>query len=140
MAEVAGLVLLVVGFEVLGAGPVADGVADRVADVGREPAPLDLQHLVPAPRLVEAERRARRRLRERVLELVAVVEDLFGGDDRLQRRLCEASDPLERVPHLVVLRGDLCLVGEVLEAAAAAGRVVVARRVDRFGPGSSTSA
>ena len=37
--------------------PVAHGVADAVADVGRQPAALDLEHLVPAPRAVQPERR-----------------------------------------------------------------------------------
>ena len=133
MAQVAGLVLLVVRLEVLGARPVADGVADGVAEVGREPAALDLEHLVPAAGSVEAERRAVGCLRERVLELVPVVEDLLGRHDRLERRLGEAADALQGVAHLVVLGGDLRLVVEVLEAAAAAGGIVRARGVDPVG-------
>ena len=56
------LLLLVVGLEPLGARPLADGLADRVAEVGREPAALDVEHLVPAAGPVEAERRARPRV------------------------------------------------------------------------------
>ena len=48
----------VYGREPLLARPVAHGVADRVAEIGRQPALLDLEHLVPAARPVEAERRA----------------------------------------------------------------------------------
>ena len=121
---------LVVGDEPFLARPVADGVPDRVAEVGREPALLDLEHLVPAARLVEAERRAGRRLRERVLELVAVEERRRGGEDRIERRLRDPADPLERVSNLVFLRRSLHRVVEILEAAAAAGRVVRARRLD----------
>ena len=40
------------------------------------------------------------------------------------------ADPRQRVAHLRLLRRDLRLVGEILEAAAAAGRVVRARRLD----------
>ena len=51
-------------------------------------------------------------------------------DDRLERRVGDAAEPRERVPHLRLLRGDLLLVGQILETAAAAGRVVRARRFD----------
>ena len=51
VAEIAGVLGLVVRLEVLLARPVADGVPDGVAEVGREPALLDLEHLVPAPGL-----------------------------------------------------------------------------------------
>ena len=68
--------------------------------------------------------------RERVLELVAVVEHLDRRDDRLERGLRDPADPPERIGDLLLLGGDLRLVGEILEAAAAAGRVVRARRVD----------
>ena len=130
MAQIAAVIGLVVGDEPLLARPVADGVSDRVAEVGRQPALLDLEHLVPAASLVEAERRAGRRLRERVLELVAVEERRLGGKDRVERRLRYPTDPLERVSNLVFLRRRLHRVVEVLEAAAAAGRVVRARRLD----------
>src|SRR5581483_12238223 len=105
------------------------------AEVGRQPAALDLEHLVPAARLVKAERRPRRRLRERVLHLVAVVEGVVGGDDRLERRLRDPADAAERVVHLRRLRLDLRRVGEALEAAAAAGGIVGAGRVDAIRPG-----
>ena len=130
VAQVAAAVLLRVRLEALLAGPVAHGVADRVAEVGREPAAFDLEDLVPASGLVEPERRAVLELGERVLELVAVVEDRLRGDDRLERRVGQAPDPAERVRDLRLLRGNLRLVGEILEPAAAAGRVVRTRRVD----------
>ena len=53
-----------------------------------------------------------------------------GGQDRLQGRVAEATEPGECIPHLSLLLRDLFLVGEILEAAAAAGRVVRARGVD----------
>ena len=127
------MLCLVVRDEPLLARPVADGVPDRVAEVGRQPAFLDLEHLVPAPGLVEAERRAGGRLRERVLELVPVVERRGGGEDRLERGVGETADPDECVAHLRFLRGDLDGVVEILEAAAAAGRVVGARGLDALG-------
>ncbi len=52
----------------------------------REPALLDLEHLVPAAGLVQAERGRAVRLGERVLHLVAVVELRDGGHDRLERK------------------------------------------------------
>ena len=133
VAEVAGVLGLVVRDEPLLARPVADGIPDRVAEVGRQPAFLDLEHLVPAPGLVEAERRAGGRLRERVLELVPVVERRGRGEDRLERGVGETADPDECVAHLCFLRGDLHCVVEILEAAAAAGRVVRARGLDALG-------
>ena len=116
------------------ARPVAHAVADRVAEIGRQPAALDLEHLVPAPRLVKAERRPVRCLRERVLELVAVVEDRLGGNDLLERRLGDPSEPAQRVLHLPLLLLELRLVREILEAAAAARGIVRARRLDALRP------
>ena len=55
VAEVAGLRVLVVRLEPLGARPRLDRLADRVPDVGREQALLDVDHLVPAAGAVEAE-------------------------------------------------------------------------------------
>ena len=59
VAEVARRLLgrLVVGVEPLLPRPLAEAVPDRVPEVAREPALLDLEHLVPAPGLVEAKRR-----------------------------------------------------------------------------------
>ena len=133
VAQVAGVLGLVVGDEPLLARPVADRVPDPVAELRREPALLDLEHLVPPARLVEAERWPRRRLRERVLHLVPVEERRRRREDRLERWLGDPGDPRERVAHLRLLRGRLALVGEVLEAAAAAGRVVSARSLDALG-------
>ena len=71
-----------------------------------------------------------RRLRERVLELVAVVEDRLGRDDLLERRLLDPAEAAQRVLDLALLLLELRLVREILEAAAAAGGVVRARRLD----------
>ena len=130
VAEVASGVCLRVSLQPFLARPVAHAVADGVAEVGREPAALDLEHLVPAARLVEAERGAGGRPRERVLELVAVVEDRLGRDDLLERRLGDAAEAAQRVRDLALLLLELHLVGEILEAAAAAGGIVRARRLD----------
>src|SRR6185312_8587084 len=105
--EVARVLRLVVRLELLGASPVAYGVAHRVPEIGCQPALPDVEHLVPAPGLVEPERRPRRGRRERVLELVAVVELLDGRDDRLERRLPHSAEPAQRVLDLRRLRGDL---------------------------------
>ena len=131
VAEVPGALGLVVCLEPLLARPLAHGVADPVAEVGREPAPADVEHLVPAAGLVEPERRAERRARERVLELVPVVEDLrLAREDLLERRLRDGAEPAERVEHLRLLLLELHLVREVLESAAAAGGVVAAGCLD----------
>ena len=71
--EVARLVGLVVRDEPLPARPLSHRVPDRVPELCRQPAALDLEHLVPSPCLVEPERRPVFELRERVLELVPVV-------------------------------------------------------------------
>src|ERR687887_625022 len=86
MAQVPSPFGLVVGGQVLLARPRPHRLPDRVPELGREPATLDVEHLVPAAGLVEAENRPFRAWRERVLELVAVVEALNGGEDRLERR------------------------------------------------------
>ena len=135
VAEVAALGGLVVGLELLLARPRLDGVADRVAEVGRQQADVERKHLVPAAGAMEAERRAVRRLGERVLELVAVAVLRGGGHDRLERRLGDPAEADERVAHLRLLRLELALVGVVLEAAAAAGAEVRARRLDPVGAG-----
>src|SRR6185312_15387418 len=133
MAEVAGVLRLAVGLEPLLAGPVADGVSDRIAETGRQPALLDLEHLVPAAGPVEAERRPVRGGREGVLELVAVEELRLGRDDPLDRRLRDAADPAQGLAHLLLLGFELGVVGEVLESAAAAGREMGAGCVDALG-------
>src|SRR5262245_35814883 len=83
---------------------------------------------------MEAERRSVLGLGERVLELVAVVERVVGRQDRLERRLGDAADAAQSIGDLGRLRLDLRLVREVLEAAAPAGRIVGARRIDALGP------
>jgi hypothetical protein len=135
VAQVAGLLGLVVGREALLARPVTHGIADRVAEVGGQPALLDLEHLVPAAGAVQAEGRPGGRRGERVLHLVAVVEDVVGRDDLLERRVVDAADPAQRLAHLRGLGGDLDRVVEILEAAAAAGRIVRAGSLDVVRPG-----
>ncbi len=133
--EIAAAVLLRVRREPFLARPVAHGVADPVADVVDEPALLDFEHLVPAAGAMEPERGAVGRLRDRVLELVAVVEDLrLARDDRLERRLGDAGEADERVANLRFLLRELRVVGEILEAAAAALAEVRALRVDAIRP------
>jgi hypothetical protein len=63
------------------------------------------------------------------------VEDLgLARKDPLERRLGDAREPLQRVAHLHLLLLELRLVGEILEAAAAACGEVRARGVDSLGP------
>ena len=64
--------------------------------------------------------------REGVLELVPVSELGGRGHDRLERRLREAADANEGVTHLALLLLDLHVVGEILEATAAADAEVPA--------------
>ena len=130
MAQVAALRLLVVRGEALRARPGAGRLADRVPEVGREPAALQVEHLVPASGTVQTEPGADRRVGERVLELVAVVEDRLGRERRLQLDVTQPADPGERVGHLPAFRLELRLVREILVAAAAARREVDARRID----------
>ena len=122
VAEVALGGRLVVGLEVLLAGPVLHRVSDRVAEVGCEPAALEPEHLVPTTGPVETEDGALVARGERVLHLVSVVEELFCRDDRLERRLGDPGDAAQRILDPRVFGGELGLVGEILEAAAAAGR------------------
>ena len=59
------------------------------------------------------------------------MEDLrLAREDRLERRLGDPGQALERVANLLLLLGELRLVGEILEAAPAARRVVRAWSVD----------
>ena len=125
--------LLAEGLEPVCARPLDRGGADRVAEVGRQPAAVDLEHLVPAARPMEAERGAAGRGRERVVEPVPVVEDLLGRKQRLERRLRNPADPPQRLAHLVRLGRGLHLVAQVLKAAAAARGEVVAGRLDAVG-------
>src|SRR5438105_11366918 len=110
MPQVSRLLRLVVRDEPLLSRPLAHAVPDRIAEVGREPTTLDLEHLVPTPRLVKPDRRTVRDLRERVFELVAVVEDLPGGKDGLERRRFQTSDATQCVLDLCLFRRHLCVV------------------------------
>ena len=69
-----------------------------------------------------------------VLELVAVGVLAHGRHDRLDRRVRQRRDALERVQHLLLLVLELPLVAQVLPAAAAADAEVRARRLDAIGP------
>jgi hypothetical protein len=129
VTEIALLGLLIVGLQARLVGPGLDRLPDRVPEVGREPALADVEHLVPAAGAVEAERDLPVFLREGVLELVAVVEDRLRRDHRLKLEALQTADAGEGVGDLRVLGRDLRLVGEVLEAAAPAGRVVLAGRL-----------
>ena len=129
VAEVALLRLLVVRLEPLLTRPGTHRVAHGVAQVRRQPALLDLQHLVPPPALWKPSV-GPSVLRERVLELVPVLEDRLRRDDRLQPGIGDAAEPTERFRNLVVLGLHLHLVREVLEPAAAARGVVLAGRLD----------
>ncbi len=77
---------------------------------------------------MQAEDRAGLGRRERVLHLVAVAELRRCRQDRLERQLGETCQSLERVAHPLLLRRDLGVVREILEAASAAGGEVRARR------------
>ena len=63
------------------------------------------------------------------------MEDRLGRDDLLERRLLDPAEAAQRVLDLALLLLELHLVREILEAAAAAGGVVRARRLDALRPG-----
>jgi hypothetical protein len=131
VAEETCLALLVVRREDLVARPLPYGVPNSIAEVGREPACVDVKHLVPAPRSVETEGDSVLPGCERVLELVAVVEDGLRRNGGLELEAGQLCDSLERVSNLRGLRLQLRVVGEILKAAPAAALVVVpARRLD----------
>ena len=73
------------------------------------------------------------RVREGVLQLVAVVEDRPRRHGGLELEVGEPADPPQGVRHLLRLGIELRLVGEILEAAAAASRVVGAGSLDARG-------
>ena len=58
------------------------------------------------------------------------MERRLGRNDRLERRVVDSTYPAKRLVDLRCLRLELRLVCEVLEPAASAGRVVLARGVD----------
>ena len=68
---------------------------------------------------------------ERVLDLVAVAPLLDRGLDRLDRRVLEAADAREGVPHLGLLLAQLCLVPQHLPRRARMRRA----RLDPVGAG-----
>ena len=68
--------------------------------------------------------------RERVLELVAVAVDGCCRHDLFERRIRDPPDSDERIANLLLLLGDLSLVGEILEAATSADAEVPARSID----------
>src|SRR5262245_31443110 len=131
MTEIALLPFLVEGRQPHAARPCFHGLADAIAEVGREPAALDVEDFVPAAGAMEPESdRAVLERREGVLELVPVVEDRCCGKRRLEVEVGEAADPAEGVRDLLRLGVELRLVREVLEAAASAGGVVRAWSLD----------
>src|SRR5262249_48426300 len=130
MPQVSLTARLVVGGKAFLACPFAYGIADRVAELRRQKALVDRQHLVPAAGAMKARRWAVSRLGERVLELVAVMELGRRRNDRLERRLGNPSEARQRVADLRLLRRQLLRVCQVLEAAAAAGAEVAATSRD----------
>ena len=135
MPEISGAVFLRVRREPFLARPIANRGAEVVVEVGREPALADVEHLVPAAGPVQAEHRAVGRLRERVLHLVAIVEDRgFARDDLLERRLSDARDALKRIAHLRLLLRELRAVLEILEAATTARREMLTWSLDALRP------
>ena len=114
-----GLHGLAQGVDALRGEHVLGHVVDQVEAAGAVEAEHELALLV---------------LAERVLELVAVALALLGGHDRLDRRVLEAAEALERVAHLGLLLGELALVGEHLP-----GRARMRRASARSGPGSASS-
>ena len=136
MPEIPGAVFLRVRIEPLLARPIADRCTEVVVEVRGEPALADVEHLVPAAGPVQAEHRSVRRLRERVLHLVAVMEDVgLARDDVLERRLSDTRDALERVAHLRMLLRELRAVLEILKTAAAARGEMLTRSFDALLPG-----
>ncbi len=133
MAEESLLRDLVVRSEPALTRPRPGRVANAVAELGGQPALADVEHLVPAPRPVEAEHRPVLPGSEGVLQLVAVVELGLGRERRLERRVGDAAQPHEGIPHLGCLFRELHVVGEILEATAAARGEVVAGRLDAVG-------
>src|SRR4030095_1807693 len=108
VAQVAGPPGLVVRAQTRLAGPLPYGEPDRIAEIRREPAAFDAEDFVPAAGLVKAERRTVRSLRERILELVPVVEDRLGRNDRLEGWFRDPGDPheggVDLIPFLIELR------------------------------------
>ena len=116
----------VVGGDRARAGPFADPVAGGVAGFGGELAVLDVDDQVPAAAGVEAERRLAALARaEGVLELVAVAPLLGRRHDLLQLEAVEAAEPAQRLADLLLLVGELALVGEALPGGAGAGLAAV---------------
>ena len=129
--------LAVVRGQSLALAPIADAEPEVIDRRRGEDVLADLDDLAPASRRVEAEHElAVGVLTERVLELVAVVPLLDGGDDRLDRRPLEAADALQRIDHLALLLLELALVGEDLPRSARMGRArldPVGRRLEQLG-------
>ena len=133
VAEASGVVADVVEGEVVGDGVVAGGQPYTVAECGLEGAVLDVEHFVEEGGDVEAEGAGLGRgvgcgrqvvpcpRGEGELELVAILVDVFGTADGLHAGAVEVSQPLEVVPHLLLLGGQLVGVVEGLPAAATAG-------------------
>jgi hypothetical protein len=101
--------------EALLATPCEHLVAGGVRALGGEQAVADRHDLVPRAGSVEAaDERAAVARSERVLELVAVAPLRHRGDDLVEHVAVEVADPGQRVAHLLVLDGELALVGQDL--------------------------
>ena len=137
LAEESGPVRRRVRVEPRGAGPPDDGVPKRIAERAGEPAARDRQHRVVPAGTMQPRGDTIRRVREGVVEPVAVLVWRIGGNDRLHRRLRQTCDAYKRVAYLALLLPRLRRVLKVLQTAPAAGGVVHARRRDAFRTGTN---
>src|SRR2546428_9805275 len=83
-------------------------------------APLDVQDHVVAIGLMKPDVRPVAARHDRELHLVPVPVRIRRGQDGPQLELAEPADALEAVAHLLFLEAELCGVGEMLQATAAA--------------------
>ena len=101
--------------QALRAAPREHLLARAVGRLGGEQAVAHGHDLVPrAGRVEAADERPVGRRAERVLELVAVAPRLDGRHDVVELEALEPADPRQRVAHLLVLDGELALVGQHL--------------------------
>ena len=111
----------VVRWDARAARPRARLVARCVVGLGRELAVLRVDHHVPAPTGVEAERELAVAITERVLELVAIAPLLDRGLGRLDSKPVEVADAAKGVDDLLVLVSELALIRKRLPRRAGAG-------------------
>src|SRR5438552_16966980 len=89
-------------------------------------APLDVQDHVVAIGLMKPDVRSVAARHDRELHLVPVPVRVRRGQDGAQLELAEPADALEANAHLLFLEAELCGVGEVLQATAAAAAEICA--------------